>query len=338
MTIDRHRPRALFVCGSLNQTTQLHRVAAELLEVEAWFSPYYGDYGIDLLRRAGLIEGTIGGNKLRGRCLRYLLEQGLPTDDGGRRAGYDLVVTCSDVVVPKNIRTAPLVAVQEGILDPDGFGWELVRHFPRAMPRWLAGTAATGLSGLYERFCVASEGYRDLFAERGAPLERLVVTGIPNFDDCESFRNSDFPRRGYVLVCTSDTRETYKFDSRTRFLRWAQGVIGDRPTIFKLHPNESATRSTREILRFFPNAEVFASGPTEAMIANSDALVTQFSSTVFVGLALGKEVHSYHSTEVLTRLMPEQNRSAARRIAAVCREVLEQHRVLDASSAEGRAA
>jgi hypothetical protein len=339
MTTDRHRPRALFVCGSLNQTTQLHRVATGLPEVEAWFSPYYGDYGIDLLRRAGLIEGTIGGNKLRERCLRYLLEHRLSIDDGGRRAGYDLVVTCSDVVVPKNIRTAPLVAVQEGILDPDGFGWELVRHFPRAMPRWLAGTAATGLSGLYERFCVASEGYRDLFAERGAPLERLVVTGIPNFDDCESFRSNDFPRRGYVLVCTSDTRETYKLDSRTRFLRWAESVVGDRPTIFKLHPNESAPRSTREIRRFFPNAEVFASGPTEAMIANADALVTQFSSTVFVGLALGKEVHSYHSTEVLRRLMPEQNRSAARRIAAVCREVLERHRVLDrTSSPEGRAA
>jgi hypothetical protein len=243
------------------------------------------------------------------------------------------------VVVPKNVRTTPLVAVQEGILDPDGFGWELVRRFPRALPRWLAGTAATGLSGLYERFCVASEGYRELFAERGAPAERLVVTGIPNFDDCESFRRNDFPLRGYVLVCTSDTRETYKLDSRQRFLEWARRIAGDRPTLFKLHPNENVARSTREIRRLFPHAEVFAQGPTEAMIANSDALVTQFSSTVFVGLALGKEVHSYHSTDVLRRLMPEQNRSAAARIAAVCREVLERRSVMvEASASEGKAA
>ena len=339
MTGVSNRPEVLFVCGSPNQTTQLHAVAAELPEVEAWFSPYYGDYGVELLRRAGLIEGTIGGNKLRGRCLEYLEAQSLAVDVGGQRGGYDLVVTCSDVVVPKNIRSAPIVAVQEGILDPDSLGWELVRRFPRALPRWLAGTAATGLSGLYERFCVASEGYRDLFVSRGAPAERVVVTGIPNFDDCEAFRDNDFPLRGYVLVCTSDTRETYKLDSRRRFLGWAREIAGDRPTIFRLHPNENASRSAPEIRRIFPDAAVYASGLTGAMIANCEVLITQFSSTAFIGLALGKEVHSYHSSDALERLLPEQNRSAGRRIAAVCREVLERHgRLRGASAFEGVAA
>ena len=59
------------------------------------------------------------------------------------------------------------------------------------------------------------------------------------------------------------------------------------------------------------------------MIANSDVLITQYSSTVFVGLALGKEVHSYFDLAELRRLMPIQNHAAAGNIAAVCRELLE---------------
>ena len=58
------------------------------------------------------------------------------------------------------------------------------------------------------------------------------------------------------------------------------------------------------------------------MIANCDVLVTQFSSTAYVGLALGKEVHSYFDVEELGRLCPIQNGStSARRIADVCRAV-----------------
>ena len=52
------------------------------------------------------------------------------------------------------------------------------------------------------------------------------------------------------------------------------------------------------------------------MIANCAVLVTQFSSTAYVGLALGKEVHSYFDVEELARLCPIQNGStSARRIA-----------------------
>ena len=51
-------------------------------------------------------------------------------------------------------------------------------------------------------------------------------------------------------------------------------------------------------------------------------LITQFSSVVFVGLALGKEVHSHYPLEVLQPLVPEQHGRAARNIAAVARELL----------------
>jgi hypothetical protein len=316
------KPRVFFICGSLNQTTQMQQIAEQLGDCDASFSPYYGDAYLTRLRKLGLVERTIGGERLRRRCLDYLAEQGLDIDLDGERGGYDLVVTCSDVIIPKNVRRLPMLVVQEGILDPENFLSSLVRRFPRALPRWLAGTAATGLSGSYDRFCVASEGYRDHFIANGAPPDRVVVTGMPNFDDCERFAHNDFPLRGYVLVCTSDARETLKLDDRRGFIRKALALAGDRPLVFKLHPNEEVRRATAEIKTWAPGARIFSTGPTEQMIANCDVLVTQFSSVVFVGLALGKEVHSLHSLETLKRLMPIQNRCAARNIALQCRELL----------------
>jgi hypothetical protein len=313
--------RILFICGSLNQTTQLHEVSRHL-PGEHVFTPYYADGLLEALRRVGLVEFTIMGRKLRQRCLDYLVEQKVALDLWGEGGGYDLVVTCSDLVVPHNVRRYPIVLVQEGILDPPSLGLALWRRFPW-LPLWLAGTATTGLSRRYERFCVASEGYRDHFLAEGVAAERLAVTGIPNFDDCRRYHDNDFPHRGYVLACTSDARETLKGDDRQQFVERVLGLAQGRTVIFKLHPNEHAARATREIARWAPRALVYSRGSAEEMIANCDVLVTQYSSTVFVGLALGKEVHSYFDLGVLRRLMPIQNGRAAQNIAAVCREVLE---------------
>ena len=102
LTIARN-PRVFFICGSLNQTTQMHQIAAQMPDSAASFSPYYGDAFLTKLRALGLVEPTIGGNKLRQRCLDYLTAQGLDIDMDGQRGGYDLVVTCSDVIVPRNV-------------------------------------------------------------------------------------------------------------------------------------------------------------------------------------------------------------------------------------------
>ena len=320
----RTTPHVLFICGSLNQTTQMLAVAGELSGVAAHFTPYYGDDGVELLRRAGLIEFSIAGNKARERCLGLLYEHRVDVDLRARDRRYDLVVTCSDLVVPRNVRGGRLVAVQEGMLDPvPPLVTSLVKRY-RFLPRWLAGTAAAGLSGLYDRFCAASEGFRDLLVKNGAPPERVIVTGIPNYDDCQRFRDNAFPHHGYVLVCTSDARETRKRDDRTTFLRGVLAIAQGRPLIFKLHPNENVERATREIRQIAPQALVIASGNVEEMIANCDEFITQFSSTVFVALALGKPVYSYYDAAWLRRLLPDQNRSAAKNIARVCEDVLSQ--------------
>ena len=315
-------PKIFLICGSINQTTQMHQIAKELAACSVSFSPYYGDSLLAGLRALGLVEPTIGGNKMRQRCLAYLEAQGLDVDLDGRRGGYDLVITCTDLVVPKNVRRLPLMVVQEGILDPENYLAPLVKRFPHALPRWLAGTAATGLSGLYDRFCVASDGYREHFIANGAPADRVVVTGMPNFDDCARFLDNDFPHRGYVLACTSDARETLKLDDRQAFIQNSVEIAGQRPLFFKLHPNEKIERATAEINAWAPGARVFSEGPTEHMVANCDVLITQFSSVVFVGLALGKELHSYYPLDELKRLMPLQNRSAAKNIAHECRQLL----------------
>src|SRR5215475_12566629 len=226
------RKRILFVCGSLNQTTQMHQVARELPEHEHAFTPYYCEGALEWCRRAGLLEFTIIGDKLRARCVRYLEEEGLPIDYEGRGAAYDLVVTCSDLVVQRQLRSVPFVLVHEGILDPPTSFLRLCQRY-RVLPRWLAGTATTGLSMAYERFCVASEGYRDHFIGLGIPPEKIAVTGIPNFDDCRRYLKNRFPLRGYVLACTSDARETWKRDDRREFLRRCMTLADGKQLVVK---------------------------------------------------------------------------------------------------------
>jgi hypothetical protein len=258
-------------------------------------------------------------------------------DLGGLQGDYDLAVTCSDLAIPANVRGGPVVLVQEGMTDPE----DLIFHLVKALrlPPWLAVTSsATGLSHAYDRFCVASEGYRALFARKGVPRAKIVVTGIPNFDNCERFLQNDFPHRHYVLVCSSDIRETARWEDRPRFIREVLAIATGRPIIWKLHPNERAARARAELGRFAPAALVLDSGNTEEMIANCDVLVTQFSSTAYVGLALGKEVHSYFDIEELGRLCPIQNgRTSARQIADVCRDLLGLRRPTAETSAPERA-
>jgi hypothetical protein len=317
------RKRIFFICGSMNQTTQMHQISKHLSDYEQSFSPYYCHGFDEVLRKLGLIEFTIAGNKVVGRCRTYLQNHGLLIDYQGKNPPYDLVVTCSDVYLQKNIRDNRIVLVQEGITDPESIMFHLVKRL-RFLPRWMGGTATTGLSDAYVAFCVASEGYRDFFIRKGVRPEKIVVTGIPNFDDFRRYCTNDFPYRHYVLACTSPLRELFRREDREAFIRKAAEIAGGRQLIFKLHPIENVERATREIRTHAPGAMVFATGNAEEMIANCDVLITRFSSTAFVGIALGKDTYSDFDIDELRRLLPLQNDSAALNIANVCRRVLEE--------------
>ncbi len=318
--------RILFICGSMNQTTQMHQISRQLADYGQAFTPFYCDGLQEAMRRLKLLEFTIIGAKLAERCRQYLSAAGLAIDYQGRRGPYDLVVTCSDVFVQRNIRASRVVLVQEGITDPEDRTFRLVQRH-RSLPLWLAGTAATGLSDAYRAFCVASEGYRHLFVGKGANAEKIVVTGIPNFDHCERYRDNAFPHRNFVLVCTSPLREVFRGEDRVDFIRSAVAIADGRPMIFKFHPNEDMVRAVGEVRQYAPGALTFTEGSAEEMIANCDVLITRYSSTAFVGLALGKEIHSDFPVDDLRRLMPVQNDSAAENIADVCRQVIADRRI-----------
>ncbi|GMT46656.1 MAG: hypothetical protein IEMM0007_0222 [bacterium] len=313
--------KVLFICGSLNQTTIMHEISRHLSEFDCYFTPYYGDGLIHVLNNYGMLDFTVMGGSFRQQTDSYLKSAGVKTDYRGASNDYDLVVTCQDLIIQKNIRKKKVVLVQEGMTDPENFIYRLVKRFK--LPRYLASTAATGLSDAYEKFCVASEGYREHFIGKGVKPEKIAVTGIPNFDNAIQYLDNKFPYKGYVLVATSDTRETFKLDNREKFLRSAMSIANGRQLIFKLHPNEKVERATREIKRHAPDAVIFSDGDINPMIANCDVLITQYSSVSFIGLALGKEVYSWFDLEMLRRLLPIQNGGiSARRIAEVCRGYL----------------
>jgi hypothetical protein len=191
------------------------------------------------------------------------------------------------------------------------------------LPRWFGSTSTTGLSDAYVKFCVASEGYKKFFIKSGCKEEKLTVTGIPNFDNCVEYLNNKFPHKDFVLVCTSDARETYKFENRKKFLKYAKSIANGRQMIFKIHPNENSKRAAKEIKNLIPDALVFYQGNTNEMVANCSVLVTIYSSVAYVGLALGKEVYSKFNLEDLKRLAPIQNNGTSdKNIADVCRQYL----------------
>lgn len=326
------RRLALFICGSLNQTTQAHQIAQCLPEVRARYTPYYTDGLLDVFRRFGWLDFTVAGDPWRAVCESYLRDHHLPIDYGGRRNDYDLVFTLQDAVVPSNTRGRKMILVQEGMTDPEDVVFEMVKRF-RFLPRWLCSTAATGLSDAYDRFCVASEGYRDQFVRKGVKPEKIRVTGIPNFDNCARYRNNTIAEHGYVLVCTSDGRETFKRDDRDAFLRRAVSIANGRRLIFKLHPNEKMERAEREIRARAPHATILTEGSAEELVANCATLIVEWSTLAYVGLALGKQVYSNFDVEELRHLLPDQHGRAARNIADVARELLGISMVTETSTA-----
>lgn len=318
------KKRVLLICGSINQTTQMLQIGRHLKDCETWYTPFYTTGLLYWLQRWGLAEMTIAGNKLARRSLDHLKEEGVNIDFRGEQGGYDMVLMPTDQIVQGNWGKAKRVLVQEGMLDPVNFMFHINKLLP-IFPRWLVSTSATGLSYDYDRFCVASPGYRDYFIKHGVDPDRIRVTGMPNFDACSDYYENDFPHRGYFLVCTSDARETYKFDNRKKFIELAVARAKGRQIIFKLHPNERVDRATAEIARWAPGALVYASGSAEEMVANAAAVMCQWSSLAYVAMALNKELYSYFDLEELRRLCPVQNHESAELIAQICLRELQLH-------------
>ncbi|MBL8061916.1 MAG: hypothetical protein JNK32_02780 [Anaerolineales bacterium] len=314
--------KVLFICGSLNQTTQMHQIAAHLKEeAGCYFTPYYADGIEDFAARMGWLDFTVLGGRHRRETDSYLAQNRLKVDLRGEGHSYDLVVTCSDLVIQKNIRKKRIVLIQEGITEPESFMFHLVKWLK--LPRYLANTSTNGLSNAYDLFCVASEGYAEHFIRKGVRPEKIAVTGIPNFDYMDSFRHNPFPYHDHVLVATTPFRETFRYDDRAAFIQRCVEIAGERTLIFKLHPMENARRAIREISTHASDAMIFTHGNVSHMIANASVVITQQSTSTFVAVALGKETYSNLNLNQLKKLMPAQNGgTSAGQIARLCARLL----------------
>ena len=321
------KKKILFTIGSPNQTSQMHQISSFLKDdYDCWFSQFYPDYEFEKWPlKAGLLETTIMSGHFKAKADKYLADHGLQSDYTAQKNNYDMSVFCTDLIVPRKLQKGKTVWVQEGMID-ELTPWSRVVKASRFIPRYLAmGTSLNGSSNLCDIYCVASEGYKNFLQRMGTDRSKMVITGIPNFDNIPSYVNNDFPHRDYVLIATSDIRECFRKDDRIGFLTNCKTIVGDRKVIFKLHPNEIRERAIGEIKQVFgPDALVYTDGNSDHMVANCQELITQFSTLVYVGIVLGKKVHSYFDLNELYRLVPEQNgATSARKIADICRGYLE---------------
>ena len=319
------KQKILFITGSINQTVQMHKIAAELPDFDCWFSQIFVDFPPFqwLIDSTQLVSKTILSGQFKENSEKYCLENSLPMDYKAKLNYYDLVVYCSDLIIPDRMLQTKTLWVQEGMIDKYNTVSKIAKKLH--LPPYLAiGTALNGASNICDVYCAASEGYKNRFANIGTNRQKIIVTGIPNFDNCKEFLHNNFPHKNYVLVATTDNRETFKKENRPAFIKRCVEIAGQRKLIFKLHPNEFFERAIAEIQQNAPSGTlILKKGDINPMIANCDEFITQYSSSVYVGMALGKKVHSYFDMDELKAQMPIQNEGkSAQNIAKVCRDFL----------------
>jgi len=305
----------------------MHQIASLLPEYDCYFSQLYSKHPLAKWgMRRGYLENTILSGEFKRKGDAYLQRHCLRNDYARTvyHHDYDMAVLCTDLLVTKELRRLKTVWVQEGMTDPVTPLGKWTRRL--GLPSWSAmNTAFNGCSNICDLYCAASPGYKEQFSRRGTDACRIFVTGIPNYDHAVAFLDNDFPHRGYVMVATSDIRECFNKDDRPGFIRHCVAIAAGRPLLFKLHPNEQKERAIAEIRQYAPpDALIFTEGPTEHMIAHCDELITQYSTVIYTGIALGKKVHSYFEVAQLKKLAPVQNGgTSAAHIADLCRRYIE---------------
>ena len=320
--------KILFIIGSLNQTTQMHKIASYLdKEYDCYYSQFYSDHPIiKLAVKTGILDRTIFAGQFKEKADQYLAQHRLKNDYAQTvyKNNYDLVILCTDLIVAKSVRKTKTIWVQEGMTDPLTNWGKIVNALK--LPRYFSiGTSLNGSSNMADIYCVASSGYKDYFASLGTNASKIIVTGMPNFDNIAADTTNDFPFHDFVLVATSDIRECFGQEDRPAFIRQTVKIANGRQLIFKLHPNEIAERAIAEIKENAPSTTlIYTEGNINAMIPNCSELVTQYSTVAYVGLALGKKVHSYFDIEELKKKSPLQNGGqSAANIASIAKKYIE---------------
>lgn len=317
--------KILFLTGSTNQTSQMLQIAAELPEYDCRFSQVFTDAKLlrFLTEHTALVDKTIIAKPFRERSEALLEQLGHRIDYRAMDGHYDLVVCCSDLIVPKRLRHTKTIWVQEGMIDKYTVLSKLVQQL-QLPPHLCFNTSLNGSTNTCDIYCAASEGYKNYISDLGTEQAKVFVTGMPNYDHIVQYLDNDFPYHDYIMVATSDMRETARLENRPKFIKYTAAIADGRQLLFKLHPNEKRERAIKEIRNYGPaDAMIFQEGNTNHMIANCTELITQYSTVVYTGIALGKKVYSWFDVEELKRLAPLQNNgTSAKNIAKICRDFL----------------
>jgi hypothetical protein len=315
------RKKILFITGSINQTSQMHQISEQLGGYDCWFSQLFPDTPFlkGIMKYTRFADRTVLAGHFRAKSENYLQQHGLKIDYAGNKNKYDLVVYCSDMVIANKFRHHKTIWVQEGMIDKRTLLTGVVKELGLP-PYFTADTSLNGSTNICDIYCTASEGYKKHFAKNGTDPAKLIVTGIPNYDNQRQYLDNDFPYHNYIMVATTAMRETYRFENRPAFIKSAVKIADGRQLLFKLHPNERFDRAEAEIRKCAPaDTLIYHNGNTSHMIANCSELITQYSTVVYTGIVLGKKVHSYFDVEELKRMAPLQNGGiSAKNIAQIC--------------------
>lgn len=328
--MEHNKKNILCIVGSLNQTTQLHQIARFLdKEYNIFYSQLYGDgLAYKFVAESGFFDNTVLGknSSFTLKSKQYLKDNGLIYDYRGESKGieYDMAILSTDLVVPRSFLVKKTVWVQEGMIDPLTSLARMVKKLK--LPTFLPGnTSLNGTSNKADIYFAASKGYKKYFNSLGTQKEKILTTGVPNFDNIAEMKTLEFEYSDYVLVATSDIRELGGNEDRVHFIHECVKIADGRQLIFKLHPNENFKKSSREIKENVPaDTMIFNTGSIDPMIAHCHTLITQYSSTVYLGMILGKKIYSYFPIEELEANVPIQNDGrSAEIISKIIRDFIE---------------
>src|SRR5215468_9175471 len=110
----------LLICGTLNQTKAMIAIGDQLADHNCQYTPFYCDGHLLRASQRGQLDFTVLSGPLRERTMKALRDAGVPLDERGERHDYDLVITCTDLIVQQNLTGKRIVLIQEGLTEPEG--------------------------------------------------------------------------------------------------------------------------------------------------------------------------------------------------------------------------
>src|ERR1700719_2263767 len=93
----------LLICGTLNQTKAMMAIGNELADHHCYYTPFYSDGHLLRASQRGQLDFTVLAGPLRERTVAFMRDARLPVDERGEARAYDLIVTCTDLILQNNL-------------------------------------------------------------------------------------------------------------------------------------------------------------------------------------------------------------------------------------------